>query len=146
MLKLIHPIAGACAILLIASFWAATTYSELFGSMESVRLVKTTIPWGFLLLVPSLAMTGGTGFKLAKGGRPGLIGTKLRRMPVIAGNGLLVLIPSALFLAHKANAGEYDAAFYTVQAIELAAGALNLALLILNMRDGFKLRDRLRMQ
>lgn len=144
MLKLIHPIAGACAILLIATFWAATAYSELFGSPESVRLVKTAIPWGFLFLVPSLAATGGTGLKLAKGRRSGLIGTKLRRMPVIAGNGVLVLIPAALFLSHKANAGEYDAAFYSVQAIELAVGALNVTLLILNMRDGFKLSGRLR--
>jgi hypothetical protein len=67
-------------------------------------------------------------------------------MPLIAANGLLVLIPSALFLASKASAGEFDTAFYAVQAIELAAGAANIMLLGLNMRDGLKMSGRLRRQ
>jgi hypothetical protein len=37
-------------------------------------------------------------------------------MPFIAGNGILVLIPPALFLASKARAAEFDTAFYTVRA------------------------------
>jgi hypothetical protein len=106
--------------------------------------VKTAIPWGFLVLVPALAATGGSGFALAKGRRGGLVGAKLRRMPFIAGNGILILIPSALFLASKARAGEFDAAFYAVQALELVAGAANLTLLGLNLRDGLKLKGRLR--
>ena len=65
-------------------------------------------------------------------------------MPFIAANGILVLIPSALFLASKAKAAQFDAAFYLVQAIELAAGAANLALLALNMRDGLKMTGRFR--
>lgn len=144
MKKLIHPIAGVIAVLTIAAFWLSTVFSELTGSHEAVVAVKTAIPWGFLLLVPALAATGGTGFSLARGRKAGLIGTKLRRMPFIAANGLLVLIPSALFLASKAKEGEFDAAFYGVQAIELIAGAANLALLGLNMRDGFKMTGRFR--
>jgi hypothetical protein len=65
-------------------------------------------------------------------------------MPLIAANGILVLIPSALFLASKAKAAEFDAVFYAVQTVELAAGAINLALLSLNMRDGLKMKGRLR--
>ena len=76
-------------------------------------------------------------------GYTGLVGTKLKRMPIIAANGLLVLIPSALFLAAKAGAGEFDTAFYAVQAIELIAGAVNLVLLSMNMRDGLKMTGRL---
>jgi hypothetical protein len=49
-----------------------------------------------------------------------LIATKLRRMPLIATNGLLVLIPSALFLASKARAAEFDGVFHSMQALELA--------------------------
>ena len=64
-------------------------------------------------------------------------------MPFIAANGLLILIPSALFLAAKARAGEFDASFDVVQALELLAGATNIALLSLNMRDGLKLKGRL---
>lgn len=106
--------------------------------------VKTAIPWGFLLLIPALAAAGSSGFALAKGWRAGLIGTKIKRMPFIAANGILVLIPAALFLAYKANAGEFDTAFYVVQALELAAGAINITLLGLNMRDGLKTTGRLR--
>ncbi len=64
-------------------------------------------------------------------------------MPLIAANGVLVLIPSALFLASKARAAEFDAGFYAVQALELVAGATNITLLGLNMRDGLKMKGRL---
>lgn len=63
--------------------------------------VKAAIPWGFLLLAPALAATGGSGFFL--------------------------------------RAGEFDAVFYAVQALELLAGAVNISLLCLNVRDGMTL-------
>ena len=144
MLKLIHPVAGALALLTIATFWLSTALSELFASPATVVVVKTAIPWGFLLLIPALAAAGASGFVLAKGRRAGPIGAKLKRMPFIAANGLLILIPSALFLASKARAGSFDASFDAVQAIELLAGATNIALLSLNMRDGLKMKGRLR--
>lgn len=144
MTRIIHPIAGAIAILTIATFWLSTVVSELFGSQATVIAVKTTLPWGFLLLVPALAAAGGSGFALAKGRRGALVEKKKKRIPLIAANGLVVLIPSALFLASKAGAGEFDAAFYAVQALELVAGLVNLALLSLNMRDGLKMKGRLR--
>ncbi|MCK1395755.1 hypothetical protein [Bradyrhizobium sp. 1] len=139
MTKLIHPVAGTLALLTIATFWLSTALSELFASEATVIAVKTAIPWGFLLLIPALAATGASGFARAKGVRTGMIGKKLKRMPFIAANGLLVLIPAALSLASKARAGELDTAFYTVQALELIAGATNITLLGLNMRDGMKL-------
>lgn len=139
MKKIIHPVAGALALLCIAAFWLSTALSESLGSPEAVRAVKMAIPWGFVLLIPALAATGGSGFSLAKGQRGGLVEAKLRRMPWIAANGVLVLIPSALFLAHKASMGAFDGTFYVVQALELAAGAVNIVLLGLNMRDGLRM-------
>jgi hypothetical protein len=65
-------------------------------------------------------------------------------MPFIAANGVVVLIPSALFLASKASAAEFDASFYTVQALELVAGGANITLLGFNMPDGLKMRGWLR--
>jgi len=144
MTKIVHPLAGALALLTIATFWLATAVSELFASQAVVTSVKTAIPWGFLLLIPSLAAAGGSGLSLAKGRRGGLIGTKIGRMRIIAANGIVVLIPSALFLASKATAGEFDTTFYAVQTLELAAGATNIALLSLNMRDGLKMKGWLR--
>jgi hypothetical protein len=144
MIKIIHPVAGVLAILTIATFWLSTALAELFASHAVVSAVKTAIPWGFLLLIPALGAAGGSGFALAKGRCAGLVGAKLKRMPIIAANGVLVLIPSALFLASKARAAEFDASFYAVQALELAAGAANIALLGLNVRDGLKLKGRFR--
>lgn len=144
MAKLTHPVAGAIALLSIATFWLSTALSELFGSQALVILVKTSIPWGFLLLIPALMAAGGSGFALAKGRRAGIIGAKIKRMPLIAANGILILIPAALFLALKAKSGEFDTVFYTVQALELVAGATNITLLALNMRDGLKMKGRLR--
>lgn len=143
MIKVIHPVAGTLATLTIATFWLSTALSELFAPQAIVTAVKTAIPWGFLLLVPALAATGGSGFALAKGRRAGLIGAKIKRMPLIAANGILVLIPAALFLASKARAAEFDTSFYAVQALELVAGAANIALMGLNMRDGLKMKGRL---
>ena len=144
MTKMIHPVAGTVAIITIATFWLSTALTELFASHAVITSVKTAIPWGFLLLIPALAAAGGSGFVLAKGRRTGLVGTKLRRMPIIAANGILILIPSALYLASKAQAGEFDTAFYAVQVLELAAGATNIMLLGLNMRDGLKMTGSFR--
>lgn len=144
MLRVVHPIAGGLALLSIAVFWTATLLSELFGSQALVVAVKTAIPWGLLLLIPALAAAGGTGFARAKGRGGRMIQAKRRRMPVIALNGLILLLPAALFLAMKARAGVFDWAFYAVQAVELVAGAVNFVLLGLNMRDGLRMTGRFR--
>jgi hypothetical protein len=73
-----------------------------------------------------------------------VLGAKIKRMPLIAANGLVVLIPAALFLAFKARAAEFDTVFYAVQALELVAGAANITLLGLNLRDGLRMKGRLR--
>ncbi len=139
MIKFIHPIAGAVALFIILSFWLSTTLSELFAGPTLVTTVKTLIPWGFLILIPMLIAAGGSGVRLGKKMRGPLISAKQKRMPFIAANGILILIPSALFLSFKAQAGAFDIGFYTVQVIELIAGAANILLLSLNMRDGLRL-------
>ena len=144
MLKTMHPIAGALALVTISSFWLSTVLTEVFAGASLVTLVKTTIPWGFLLLVPILALAGLSGFRLAGKMRGPLVAAKRRRMPIIAANGIVVLIPCALFLASKAEAGAFDASFYAVQAIELVFGAVNIALMAMNMRDGLRMKGRRR--
>lgn len=104
------------------------------------------IPYGLLALIPALVVTGGTGFAQASTRSGSLLRAKKRRMPIIAANGLLVLVPSALFLAWKARTGVFDATFYAVQVLELCSGAVNLALLGQNMRDGLRMTGRLRRQ
>lgn len=72
-----------------------------------------------------------------------LVALKNKRMPFIAANGLLVLMPCAIVLNQWASAGIFDTRFYFVQLIELIAGATKLALMGLNMRDGLRLSGRL---
>ena len=143
MVKIVHPAAGAVALVMILTFWLSTTLSELFANQSVVTMVKTAIPWGFLILVPAMMIVGASGFRLGKTWRGPLIAKKRARMPFIAVNGLLVLIPAALYLSFKAQAGAFDAGFYAVQVLELVAGALNITLLTLNMRDGLRLKGRL---
>lgn len=135
----LHAAAGAVAFLTILSFWSATTISELFADHDAVTAVKHAILWGLALLIPSMIAVGGSGMALAKGRTGGIVAGKRRRMPLIALNGLLILAPSAIFLAIKSAAGEFDTHFYTVQAVELVAGAANLALIGLSIRDGLRM-------
>lgn len=144
MPKLIHPIAGSIALATIVSFWLSTVLAEIFLPKPAIIAVKTAIPWGFLILIPSLIATGATGFRMGGKWRGKLISVKKRRMPIIAANGLLILIPSALYLSAKARSGDFDTGFYAVQLIELIAGAVNITLLSLNMRDGLHMTEKLR--
>lgn len=141
---LLHASAGLLAFALIATFWVSTAVTELFGSPAAIAWVKSTIVSGMFVLVPALAATGASGFALGRGMRLPMIAAKKRRMPFIAGNGLLILLPSAIFLAAKAEAGAFDSAFYLVQCLELIAGATNLVLIGLNIRDGMALSRRRR--
>lgn len=144
MKAIIHASAGTVAMLCILSFWTSTAISELFLSEEAVVAVKQAILQGMWLLVPAMAIVGGSGISLA-GGRAGrLVESKKKRMPFIALNGLLVMVPAAFFLSHKAAAGEFDAVFYAFQALELAVGLVQLTLMGLNLSDGLKLAGRLR--
>ena len=76
MTKIIHPVAGMLAIVMIATFWLSTALSELFAPEAIVIAVKTAIPWGVLVLIPAMAATGGSGFALAKGNGPGSLARK----------------------------------------------------------------------
>lgn len=144
MIKAIHPIAGGTALLTILIFWLSTALSELFTSASVVTTIKTLIPWGFIILIPAMMAAGGSGFQLGKKMRGPLITAKRKRMIAIAANGILILMPSALYLSFKAQAGMFDAGFYAVQALEMVAGAVNITLLGLNMRDGLRMKGKLR--
>ena len=145
MKQIIHRIAAIVATLCIASFFVSTLVVELSGSPEAIATLKSliVIP-GLFILVPAIAMTGGTGFALSRSRTGKLVETKKRRMPFIAVNGVFVLIPCAIFLERLASAGTFDMTFYVIQAIELIAGAVNIILMGMNIKDGFRMTGRLR--
>jgi len=141
----IHAAAGGIAMLTIATFWTSTVMSELFAPAAQIAQVKQMIVWGLLVLVPAMAAVGASGFAIGGKWKGPVIAAKKRRMKIIAANGVLILVPAALYLNMKAQAFAFDPAFYAVQAVELVAGAVNFALLGLNMRDGLRMTSRRRL-
>ena len=145
MKKNIHFVAGILATLTIATFLISTITVELFGTPEAIALVKNLIVMpGLFILITAIITTSGTGFALAKIKSGRLVQAKQKRMPFIGANGILVLIPCAIFLDHWASAGYFDTTFYIVQGIEIVAGAVNLTLMGMNIRDGLKMSGRFR--
>ncbi len=139
----IHRISAAIATLCVASFFTSTLVVELFGSTESTQLVKQLVVFpGLFILVPAIALTGATGAAMGKKRKGKVIERKSKRMPIIAFNGIAILIPAAYFLNQWAQSSQFDFVFYAVQAVELTAGGINLCLMILNIKDGMKFRPR----
>ncbi|WP_375750075.1 hypothetical protein [Vibrio sp. HN007] len=143
MKPLVHKIAAVIATLCIATFFSSTLIVELFGSMDSIRQIKALIVFpGLYILVPAIAVAGATGSSMAKQRKGRVIDRKKKRMPIIAANGLLILIPAAILLNQWAEAGSFDTKFYIVQAMELLAGLTNLSLMVMNIRDGQKFNPK----
>ena len=143
-MKITHPVAATIAVLCITTFFLSTIIVEMFGSPDAIVAVKSLIVVpGLFLLVPAIAIAGISGSILAKNRTSKLVQNKMKRMRVIAANGILVLIPCALFLDRSASAGSFEASFQIVQGIELLAGAINLALMGMNTRDGLRVTGKL---
>lgn len=139
----IHAIAGSIAFLTILTFWLSTTFSELFTSYETIAMVKELILKGMFILIPAMVIVGSSGMSLGAKRKDKLIFRKKKRMPIIALTGLVILLPAAFYLEMKASSGEFDTWFYMVQAVELIAGASNLRLMMLNIRDGLTLTRKI---
>jgi len=136
----IHRITSILATLCIATFFTSTLIIELFGTHETIALVKNLIVMpGIFILVPAMAINGATGFALAKERKGNIVEAKKKRMPMIALIGIFILMPAAVYLSHWASAGLFDTRFYVLQAIELIAGATNLTLMVKSIKDGKKL-------
>jgi hypothetical protein len=144
MKRIVHAVAGTIALLLVAIFFVASLYAELMMDAVLIAQTKRIILYGVCLLVPAMAITGGSGFSLAKGRAGGIVDAKKMRMRILAANGLLVMLPSAVCLDLLASAGHFGAIFMGVQTVEFAGGLLQFYLLGRNFRDGLTLSGRLR--
>ena len=136
MTKRIHRFSAFVAILCVSLFWLSTVIAELFFSLETIVQVKHFIVSGLFLLIPAMAVTAFTGMRMDRGGYLPRLEAKKSRMPLLAGNGLLILLPCAIYLANRAVHGELDRFFYVIQAVELLAGALQWNWLRRNIQDG----------
>lgn len=144
MKRRVHATAATLALLFIAIFWTSTIVAELFLSETVVTYVKQGIAYALLGFVPVIIAAGASGFAMGRKSMHPLIAAKRRRMPLIGAIGLLILVPAAIFLFVRAQAGLFDHVFYGVQALELLAGVINLVLIGQNFRDGLRLRHHKR--
>ncbi len=135
----VHAASAIIALLFISMFFVSSLVSELIGDKALITTVKTYIFYAIWILVPAMAVAGATGNKLAPNAKSGVIGKKKKRLPFIAANGLLILLPAAIYLKNSAVSGSYDTAFYIVQGVELLAGLINISLMSLNLRDGLRI-------
>jgi len=143
VLRILHIVGGVVAFITILRFIVITLGVEIFGNEADIARIKMRILYGLAILIPAIGIAGATGFALTGPSPKGMAAVKMKRMRLIAANGILVLVPAAFFLAWKTAAGSLDTVFYTVQAIELVAGSLNLALIGMNIRDGLRMSGRL---
>lgn len=145
MKQIIHRAAATVALFCIATFCTSTLLIEVLASHERVAALKSFILMpGIPILVLAMAITGGTGISLAKSRKGQLVEAKRKRMTFIAANGILILIPCAIFLDRFASAQTFDSAFYSFQTLEIIAEFIALTLMSANIRDGFKLSGRIR--
>ena len=145
MLKRAHLVAGMLAPLCLVTFFVSTLLTELLGSQVAVAQLKALIVTpGLWIMIPAVGSSRWQRH-LPRQIAPGrLVDAKKKRMPFIAANGLLVLVPwRPSCWTDGPPPGRYDAPFYAVQLIELVAGAINLVLMGLNARDGLRLAGRL---
>lgn len=143
MLKRLHAVAGVLALLTVLSFWVSTVVAELFLGGLAVAAVKAAIVTGVFFLVPAMAVAGMTGAALSRGQSGRRVARKAARMKILAANGVLVMIPAALFLNSKAAAGEIDTLFVLIQAAELLVGLVQMTVMAFNLRDGLRMAGRL---
>ena len=95
-LSLVHRISSMTAYMFIMSFFTSTVFVELFGDQQAIVAVKTYISYAIWAVVPLMAAAGITGAKMAPKVKKGPIAAKKKRMPFVAMNGVLILLPAAI--------------------------------------------------
>jgi hypothetical protein len=142
LLRRVHAVAAAVAVLLPSTFLMASVAAELSGMVGLVAGVKRGVLLAIPLLVIAMAVTVLSGRRLAGRSRHPTVRRKMARIKVIAPTAVLVLVPAAVVLDRLASVGAFGPTFLAVQGLELVAGAVNVTLLLLNVRDGLALRPR----
>lgn len=141
MIRRLHTLAASVAILTILTFQCATLVAELSLGEPAIATVKHGILYGIFLLIPAIIATGASGFALARGRSHEIVAAKKKRMPIIALNGLLLLVPAAIYLDAKASAAQFDGSFYFVQVVEIVAGLFQLTLMVKSFAQGRRIVD-----
>jgi hypothetical protein len=140
-LRRIHVGSSIAAMTVIAIFLLSTIGAETWATDDGLAAVKQWVARLIAVLVAAMIGAAMSGQRLAGRSRNALVRRKLKRMRAVGAIGLLVLIPCAVVLARLAADHDFSSLFVVLQSVELVAGAANLTLLTLNLRDGLALRS-----
>ena len=139
----LHAAMGTLVLLWALVGVVAGLLCLIIGDMPTVTAIALVMRRGVILMVAALVGVAISGGVLAgKRQDPPLLAKK-RRMPMIIGVAVLVLLPADFYLSAKAQAGNFDALFDGVQGAALIANAALACLLSLNLRDGLRLSGRI---
>lgn len=136
-----HITATVIAVITIGSFFSFSLIAEIIGENLFIKQVKTGILYSLPILLIVMPVLGISGKKLAGNSTNPMILKKMKRMKIIAINGL-VLISLAIYLYYHAIYKTIDTTFLFIQLAELLIGALNLAMITMNIKTGLKLSER----
>jgi hypothetical protein len=131
-----HLAVAVGALALITTFLVSSAVTELIGNAGDVHSLRQWIVFGLPALIACLATAALSGRRLARNSRAKVIRRKQRRMQIVAATGIAVLVPCALILDGLTSGASAGSAVTALEITEIVAGALNLALLVLNFRDG----------
>jgi len=132
----IHLCAAVGALALITTFLVSSAVTDLAGNGADVHSLRQWIVFALPVLIGCLAAAALTGRRLARKSKAPAIRRKQRRMQVVAALGIVVLVPCALILDVLTASASASAVVTGLELTEMLAGALNLTLLLLNVRDG----------
>lgn len=139
--ELLHPLAGRVTLGLFLLIWGSTVAAGLFAGPEILAFVKEVVVWSLFLLVPATMATALTGLLLTRAHAGPIVERKRRRLRLIVGITVVVLLPVTLALDGLAQAGNYDPIlFLSLQGLELVAGLVTLVLMGISVRDGILAR------
>lgn len=137
-----HIVATAVATLTISCFFTFSLIAEILGEPLFIQQVKTGILYGLPIMLIAMPILGLSGKKLAGNSKNPLVLNKMKRMKMVALNGV-ILISLAIYLYYHAIYKSIDTTFLYVQIAELVIGGINLALIGTNIRAGMQLSGRL---
>ena len=139
----IHLISTVIAGLTISSFFTATIISEVINDTLLIMAVKEKIFYALPVLLISMPSVGVSGIKLTGQYKSPVHVAKLKRMKMIAFNGILLIL-LATYLYISSRDGVLGQLFWVAQILELTLGATNLFLITRNIKAGFVLKGRCR--
>jgi len=137
-----HIAATAVATLTISCFFTFSLIAEIIGDPLFIKQVKTGILYCLPIMLIAMPILGLSGKKLAGNSKNPIIQQKMKRMKLVALNGV-ILISLAIYLYYHAVYKTIDTTFLYVQIVELVIGAINLGLIGMNIRAGMQLSGRL---